>query len=577
MRMSRYLLNTLKEVPREAETLSHQLMLRSCMIKKIAAGIYTYMPIGYRVIRKIETIIREELNREGCIELLMPAVQPAELWQESMRWDFYGKELLRFKDRKGADFCMGPTHEEVITDIVRRELKSYRQLPMNLYQIQTKFRDEIRPRYGLMRGREFIMKDAYSFDVDDTASEKSYWSMYHAYARIFHRCGLKFRAVEADSGAIGGSYTHEFHVLADTGEDTVLSCNHCEYTANIEKAECREPEHVEHGVLRQIEKKETPEKKSVEEVAEFLDVTPDSLIKTMIFSMEDGTAVAVLVRGDHEVNEVKVRNFLGLNALELADEEIIQSATGGPSGFSGPVGLNLQIFADLAVKEMANAVTGANEKDMHWVNVNPGRDFKVSEYGDFRLAEKGERCPRCEEGRYEEFKGIEVGQVFRLGKKYSESMNCTFLDENGKGKPAVMGCYGIGVGRTAAAAIEQNNDENGIVWPVNIAPYDVMLLNLDVQDESVNEAAQNLYENMQNAGLEILYDDRDVRAGFKFKDADLIGLPMQVIVGKRGMKEGLVEVKVRRTQERVKVSPEEISARVGELLKTLKEQEEQRR
>ena len=577
MRMSRYLLNTLKEVPREAEILSHQLMLRSCMIKKIAAGIYTYMPIGYRVIRKIEAIIREELDREGCIELLMPAVQPAEIWQESKRWDFYGKELLRFKDRKGADFCMGPTHEEVITDVVRRELKSYRQLPMNLYQIQTKFRDEIRPRYGLMRGREFIMKDAYSFDVDDTASGKSYQSMYHAYARIFHRCGLKFRAVEADSGAIGGSYTHEFHVLADTGEDTVLSCSHCEYTANIEKAECRKPEHVEHAALLQMEKKDTPGKKSVEEVAEFLGVTPDRLIKTMIFVTQDGTAIAVLVRGDHEVNEVKVRNFLGLSALELADEEMIQSETGGPSGFSGPVGLDLKILGDLAVKELTNAVTGANEKDMHWVNVNPVRDFKVSEYGDFRLAEKGEPCPRCQDGRYEQFKGIEVGQVFRLGKKYSESMSCNFLDESGKEKPAVMGCYGIGVGRTAAAAIEQNNDENGIIWPVNIAPFDVMLLNLDVQDDQVNEAAVEFYTELEKIGLDVLYDDRNVRAGFKFKDADLIGLPIQVIVGKRGLKEDLAEVKVRRTQERVKVSPQEVPAKVGELLKSLKEQEEQRR
>jgi prolyl-tRNA synthetase len=577
MRMSRYLLNTLKEVPREAETLSHQLMLRSCMIKKIAAGIYTYMPIGYRVIRKIEAIIREELNRENCIELLMPAVQPAELWKESMRWDFYGKELLRFKDRKGADFCMGPTHEEIITDVVRRELKSYRQLPLNLYQIQTKFRDEIRPRYGLMRGREFIMKDAYSFDVDDNASEKSYWSMYHAYARIFHRCGLKFRAVEADSGAIGGSFTHEFHVLADTGEDTVLSCSHCEYTANIEKAECRQPDPIEHGSLEKMEKKETPGKKSVEEVAEFLSVKPEKLIKTMIFSTQDGTSVAVLVRGDHEVNEVKVRNFLGLNAMELADEDLIQASTGGPSGYSGPVGLNIRILADAAIKEMENAVTGANEKDMHWVNVNPGRDFVVGEYGDFRLAEKGERCPRCEEGEYEQFKGIEVGQVFRLGEKYSKSMNCSFLDENGKDKPAVMGCYGIGVGRTAAAAIEQNNDENGIVWPVNIAPFDVMLLNLDIQDNSVNEAAERLYDDLRSKGLEVLYDERDVRAGFKFKDADLIGLPIQVIVGKRGLNEGLAEVKVRRTGERVKESPIDVPAKIEALLKSLKEQEEQRR
>ncbi len=577
MRMSRYLLNTLKEVPREAETLSHQLMLRACMIKKVAAGIYTYMPMGYRVIRKIEGIIREELDREGCIELLMPAVQPAELWRESRRWDFYGKELLRFKDRKGADFCMGPTHEEVVTDVVRRELKSYRQLPLNLYQIQTKFRDEIRPRYGLMRGREFIMKDAYSFDVNDAASEKSYWVMYHAYERIFHRCGLKFRAVEADSGAIGGSFTHEFHVLADTGEDTVLSCSHCDYTANIEKAECRLPEPVEKEAALPIEKRETPGKKSVEEVAEFLDVSPDRLIKTMIFTTEDGGAIAVLVRGDHEVNEVKVRNFLRLNVLQLADETSIQTATGGPSGFSGPVGLKVRILADFAVREMQNAVTGANEKDMHWINVNPGRDFNPDEYGDFRMAEKGERCPRCEEGVYERFKGIEVGQVFRLGRKYSESMNCVFLDENGKEQPAVMGCYGIGVGRTAAAAIEQNNDENGIIWPVSIAPFDVMLLNLDVKDDAVNDAAQEIYDSLRRAGLDVLYDDRDVRAGFKFKDADLIGLPVQVVVGKRGLKDGTVELKVRRTGEREKVVPADVPVRAGDLLRHLKEEEEQRR
>lgn len=577
MRMTRYLLNTMKEVPREAETVSHQLMLRACMIKKLAAGIYTYMPLGYRVIRKIESIIREELDREGCIELLMPAVQPAEIWKESQRWDFYGKELLRFKDRKGGDFCMGPTHEEVITDVVRRELKSYRQLPLNLYQIQDKFRDEIRPRYGLMRGREFIMKDAYSFDVDDTASEKSYWSMYHAYARIFQRCGLKFRPVEADSGAIGGNYTHEFHVLADSGEDTVLSCTHCDYTANIEKAECRIQEQNESEEIRDLERVETPEQKSVEDVAVYLKTTPDRLIKTMIFQVDEEHVVAVLVRGDHEVNETKVRNYLTANILEMADDETILKSTGGPSGFSGPVGLKVRMIADYGVKGLRNMVTGGNEKDLHLVNVNPGRDFEINEFADLRMAGESESCARCDDGTYAQFKGIEVGQVFKLGTKYSVSMGCSFLDEDGKDKPAVMGCYGIGVGRTAAAAIEQNHDEYGIVWPVSIAPFDVGLVNLDVKADDVVETSDRLYTELNDAGMDVLFDDRDMRAGFKFKDADLVGLPIQVIVGRRGLEEGVVELKVRRTGERMKVSPAEVISTVESLLAALRQEEEKQR
>lgn len=577
MKMSRYLLNTMKEVPREAETVSHQLMLRACMIKKLAAGIYTYMPFGYRVIRKIENIIREELDREGCIELLMPAVQPSEIWRESQRWDFYGKELLRFKDRKGADFCMGPTHEEVVTDIVRRELKSYRQLPMNLYQIQDKFRDEIRPRYGLMRGREFIMKDAYSFDVDDVASETSYWRMYEAYQRIFHRCGLNFRPVEADSGAIGGNYTHEFHVLADTGEDTVLSCSDCEYTANVEKAECMDENAEDTGEMLELERVQTPGQKSVEDVARFLDVDPVQLIKTMIFQKDGGDPIAVLIRGDHEVNEVKVRNYLGANMLELADDEIIERVTGGPSGYSGPMGLEIPIIADHTVKGLRNVVTGGNERDVHCRNVNMDRDFSVSEYADLRLAGEGDRCPRCEKGSYQQFKGIEVGQVFKLGTKYSESMGCRFLDENGREQPAVMGCYGIGVGRTAAAAIEQNHDEYGIIWPVSIAPFDVSILNLDISDEDVCSVAERIEEQLVEAGVDVLTDDRDVRAGFKFKDADLIGLPVQVIVGKRGLQEGLVEIKTRRTGERQKLEPEKVLDTVNMLLGSLRDEEERQR
>ncbi len=577
MRFSRYFLYTLKENPKEAETVSHRLMLRACMIKKLASGIYSYLPLGYRVIKKIENIIREELDKEGCIELLMPAVQPAELWQESGRWDYYGKELLRFKDRKGGDFCLGPTHEEVITDIVRKELRSYKQLPLNLYQIQSKFRDEIRPRYGLMRGREFIMKDAYSFDVDDKACDESYWKMYNAYTRIFKRCGLKFRAVEADSGAIGGNYTHEFHVLADTGEDTVLSCDNCSYTANIEKAECLKPEPVEVSEEpKPLKKVETPGKKSVDEVSEFLEVKPENLVKTMIFRLEDGSAIAVLVRGDYEVNEVKVKNYLGVAILELADEETILKVTGGPSGFSGPIGLNIPIYADFSILNMRNFVVGANEKDIHYINVNIERDFKVKDFADLRLAQENEICPRCKEGKYQQFKGIEVGQVFKLGTKYSKAMNCTFLDENGKERYAVMGCYGIGVGRTAAAAIEQNHDENGIIWPVNIAPFQVILINLEVKDKEFTEKVDRIYENIENSGFEVLYDDRQLRPGFKFKDADLIGIPVQVIAGKKSMAEGFVEVKIRRTGEKFKVKPDEVVERVKSIIEQLRNEEENR-
>lgn len=576
MRMSRYLLNTLKEVPREAETVSHQLMLRACMIKKLAAGIYNYMPAGYRVIKKIEDIIREELDKVGCIELLMPAVQPAELWEESGRWKHYGKELLRFKDRKGGDFCMGPTHEEVITDVARKEIKSYKQLPLNLYQIQSKFRDEIRPRYGLMRGREFIMKDAYSFDLNDEESAKTYKIMYDAYTRIFKRCGLMFRAVEADSGAIGGSYTHEFHVLADTGEDTVLSCSHCDYTSNIEKTEALKPEiNSETVEQNQLEKVETIDKKSVEEVAKFLNVKESQLIKTMIFTVDEDYQIAVLVRGDFEINPVKVKNYLGVQTFEMATEDEILKATGGPSGFSGPHNLEIPIYADYSVENMINSVTGANELNMHLVNVNLGRDFNVKVFGDFRLALEGETCARCKEGKYQQFKGIEVGQVFRLGTKYSESMNCTFLDEHGKSKPAVMGCYGIGVGRTAAAAIEQNHDEYGIIWPVNIAPYQVMIVSLENKNEEIINKIDNIYNELSN-DFEVLYDDRNLRAGFKFKDADLIGIPVQVIAGKKSFDEGIVEVKIRRTGERVKVKPEELKSKLKEVLNKLKTEEENR-
>ncbi|CAG0989623.1 prolyl-tRNA synthetase [Geobacteraceae bacterium] len=544
MRYSQYFVPTVKETPSDAEVVSHQLMLRAGMIRKLAAGIYNYLPLGLRSIRKVEQIVREEMNRAGAIELLMPSVQPAELWQESKRWEQYGKELLRFKDRKDAEFCLGPTHEEVITDLVRREVKSYRQMPLNLYQVQSKFRDEIRPRFGLMRGREFIMKDAYSFDVSSEAADSSYDKMYQAYRRIFQRCGLRFRAVEADTGSIGGSSSHEFMVLADSGEDAIVSCSACEYAANVEKAEARLFP-AEHAEPRDLEKVETPQKRSVEEVTAFLGIPASSLVKTLLY-VADGEPVAALVRGDHDLNEIKLKNLLGCEELEMAGEDVVERVTGAPVGFAGPVGLKIRIVADLAVQGMKNFVTGGNARDLHFKNVDIGRDFKPARIADIRNVVHGDPCPRCEGGHLEMWRGIEVGHVFKLGTKYSEALRATYLDADGKEQVIFMGCYGIGISRTVAACIEQNHDADGIIFPIPIAPFHCIISAVSTKDAEVLAACEELYRALAAAGVEVLFDDRDERPGSKFKDADLIGIPLRLVVGSKNLAEGKVELKVRK-------------------------------
>ena len=557
MKWSTLFLHTLKEEPREAEVISHKLMLRAAMIKKLASGIYSYLPYGLAALRKVERIVREEMNAAGAQEVLMPAVQPAEVWKESGRWEFYGKELLRFTDRKGGEFAMGPTHEEVITTIVRDEVRSYRDLPLNLYQIQTKFRDEIRPRFGVMRAREFIMKDAYSFDVDDEGAGRSYESMRKAYNRIFERCGLTFKAVEADSGPIGGSYSHEFMVLAATGEDLILSCSSCRYAANLEKAEIAAPAStaLKEAPAGEPEKVHTPQSRTIEEVCGLLEVRPENLIKTLIYATDQGV-LAALVRGDHEVNEAKLRRAAGCETLELADEAVIEKHTRAPRGFAGPVGLSIRTIADYALLDSGPFVAGANEEDYHLKNVWLSRDARVDVIADIRNAREGDPCPRCGKGSLEAIRGIEVGHIFKLGTKYSKAMDAAFLDEDGTQKPIVMGCYGIGVGRVLAAAIEQHADENGIVLPVSLAPFQVLVLPVSVHEEEVLGAASKLYEQLEARGIDVLLDDRDARPGVKFMDADLIGVPYRVTVGARGLKEGIVEIKERAsgTVDKIKVA-----------------------
>jgi prolyl-tRNA synthetase len=564
MRTSQLLLPTLREDPGEAETISHRLMLRAGLIRKVAAGIYTYLPLGLRIIRKVENIVREEMNRAGAQELLMPIASPAELWKETGRWDFYGKELLRFKDRHERDFCLGPTHEEVITDLFRREVRSYRQLPLNFYQIQTKFRDEIRPRFGLMRGREFIMKDAYSFDIDEAGAKVSYQKMYDAYTRIFTRCGLTFRAVEADTGLIGGDVSHEFMVLAETGEATVVYSDQGAYAANVERAEVLPPSETDPALPRAMTSVETPQRRTVEEVTRFLKISPRQLVKTLLYKTET-EIIAVLIRGDHDVNEVKLARLLGVHEVELASPLVVQDVTGAPLGFAGPVGLkrNVRILADYAIKFTRNVVIGANQADAHLVDANWDRDFKVDQFADLRNAQTGDPSPRGT-GTLTLAKGIEVGQVFLLGTKYSKSMNATILDDQGKERLAFMGCYGIGVGRTAAAAIEQNHDDKGIIWPYPIAPFHVHLISLG-QSSAVADATTKLYAALEQAGLEALWDDRDERAGVKFNDADLIGAPFQVIAGDKSLAEGLLEVKIRKTGEKIKAVPAEIPTTIMQL------------
>jgi prolyl-tRNA synthetase len=551
-------LPTVREVPSDAEVASHQLMLRAGLIRKLTSGVYSYLPLGYRVIRKFEQIVRDEMNRAGAQEIFMPTVQPAELWQESGRWTHYGKELLRFRDRNDRECCLGPTHEEVVTDLVRNEIKSYRQLPVNLYQIQTKFRDEIRPRFGVMRCREFGMKDAYSFDTDEEGAEISYRKMFDAYNRIFTRCGLRFRSVEADTGSIGGSFSHEFLVTADSGEDAMVYCANCEYAANLEKAEVPRPDAkaVDEKEFLPLEELHTPDVRTIEEVCAFLNVTPQDVVKTLIFSA-DGKAVAILIRGDEEVNEIKVKNYLGCNELELAMDDMIREATNSPRGFAGAIGIKCRILADYSLMSMKNMVMGANREDYHVKNVNRGRDFKVNDFVDLRAVKEDDVCPRCR-GAICFARGIEVGHVFKLGTKYSKAMGARYLDKNGQEQIIVMGCYGIGIGRTVAACIEQNYDDKGIIWPMALAPYQVIITPVNVKDEALLRTAEDLYRKLSSAGLDVLLDDRDERAGVKFMDADLLGIPLRVTIGPKRLAEGKVEVRFRRSGEVKILSQKEV-------------------
>jgi len=565
MRWSKTLIPTLKEDPADAEVVSHKLLVRAGYIRQISRGIYDYFPLALKVIRKIETIVRQEMDRAGAQELLMPISSPAELWQESGRWEFYGKELLRFKDRHERDFCLGPTHEEIITDLVRRSVRSYRELPFNLYQVQTKFRDEVRPRFGLMRGREFIMKDAYSFHTDVDDCRREYDNMYQTYKRIFSRCGLRFRPVEADTGAIGGSQSHEFQVLAESGEDAIVSCNACEYAANVEKAEIKGKPPAARDISEEspkLEKVATPGKKTVPEVAEFLKLTADKFIKTLVYKTDAGDMIAALVRGDHEINELKLRTVLGCREVALADEAVVAEATGVVPGYLGPIGLQLRIVADLSVHGMRGAVTGANEANAHFIHIDQERDFTPSAFADLRLAVAGDGCPRCESGKLQTHRGIEVGQVFYLGTKYSEKMGATYLDAEGREQPIEMGCYGIGISRMVAAAVEQNYDANGIIWPLAIAPFQVLVLPINYKEEKLRDAAEKLYQDLQRAGVEVMLDDRDERAGVKFKDADLVGIPLRVTIGAKGLDKGFFELRTRRDGKTVDMP-------IGDAVKTI--------
>ena len=548
MRVSKLYAPTLREVPAEAEVVSHQLMLRAGFMRKAAGGIYTYLPLAWRVLKKIERIVREEMDAKGSQELLMPIVQPAEIWQESGRWDVYGAEMFRLQDRHNRCFCLGPTHEEMVTTLIRGDVRSYRQLPLSVYQIQNKYRDERRPRFGLMRGREFIMKDAYSFDRDEAGLDRSYQDMYDAYTNIFTRCGLNFRPVEADSGAIGGSGSHEFMVIADSGEAEIVFCTSCDYAANVEKAELFPLEAEEEAMLTK-EEVVTPDCKTIADVCAYLKLPVDHSVKAVAYNSEKGL-ILCFVRGDHEVNEIKVINTCGVIDLEMATEEQL-AAAGTVGGYMGPVGIDNKkviVVVDATVMKMHNVCCGANKEGFHFINVNPDRDFTPTYVADIRLIQEGDPCPHCG-GEVSKARGIEVGQVFKLFTKYSSALKATYLDENGKEQPMVMGCYGVGVSRTMAAAIEQNYDDNGIIWPIEIAPYHVLVVPVNTKDEASAANAEEISMQLKKVGLETVIDDRNERPGVKFKDADLIGYPLRVVVGPKTLTEGKLEVKIRKTGE----------------------------
>ncbi len=559
MKLSKMLISTLREVPGEAEIASHQLMLRAGMIRKSATGIYTFMPNGVRVLKNVENIVREEMDRAGAQEFLASALIPANLWQESGRWDVMGSEMIRLKDRNGRDFCLGPTHEEVFTDLARNEIKSYKQLPLNLYQIQTKYRDERRPRFGVMRSREFIMKDAYSFDKDNEGLDISYMKMYEAYNKIFTRCDLEFSAVEADSGAMGGSGSAEFMVKSDIGEDEIAFCTGCNYAANTEKATSK-LEDVEKEEEKELNKIATPDVRTIEELVTFFNTSNKKFAKTLIYKA-DGKVVAVMVRGDRSLNETKVSNALGgIMELEMADAETVLKATSAEIGFAGPIGLQVDtLLVDEEVTRMSNFIVGANDTGYHYENVNYERDFDGI-VGDYKLVAEGDMCPKCG-SPINIRRGVEVGHIFKLGTKYSESMGANYLDENGKEKPLVMGCYGIGINRTVAAIIEQHHDENGILWPMAVAPYKVIVMPANVKNEEQMNRAEKIYEELKTRGVDVLLDDRNERVGVKFKDADLIGIPIRVTVGKKVV-EDIVEFKLRKNQDIEEVNIEDVVGRI---------------
>lgn len=543
MKSSELFYPTLREIPSEAEIVSHQLLLRAGFIRRTTAGVYSYLPLGYRVIKKIMKIVREEMDRAGGQEVLMPIIQPRELWEESGRWSVYGDEMFRLTDRHNRHFALGPTHEEIITSLVDGDVHSYRDLPLLLYQIQNKYRDEIRPRFGLMRGREFIMKDLYSFDIDDEGLDLSYRKMYEAYNRIYERLNLKFRVVEADSGAIGGNESHEYMVLAENGESEIVYCEKCNYAANVEKAECILKETNYEEEMLEITKLHTPGQKTIQDIVDHFNIPHEKQIKTLMY-MADDELVAVVLRGDRELNEIKLKNALGCQDLIMAHETSVIEACGAGFGSLGPIGLNVKVYADLEVSKMYNFACGANEDDYHYTNVNLGRDFVPEKIFDLRNAVAGDLCPECNEP-LSLVKGIEVGHIFKLGTKYSEAMNATFLDAEGKEKHFVMGCYGIGISRTMAAAVEQNYDENGIIWPLPIAPYHVIVVPVNIKNEELMNAALLIYNELNEAGIEVILDDRDERAGVKFKDADLIGIPVRITIGPKSWQENKVEVKKR--------------------------------
>lgn len=567
MRISKSFIKTLKETPKEAETASHKLLLRASMIKKLTSGVYTYLPLGYKALKKVENIVREEMDRAGAQEILMPVLQPAELWKESGRWEVMGPLMMKLQDRNKRDFVLGPTHEEVITDLIRNEISSYKSLPLNLYQIQTKFRDEIRPRFGLMRGREFVMKDAYSFHTSQESLDEEFLNMRDAYSRIFSRCGLKFRPVEADSGAIGGSGSQEFHVLAESGEDEIIYCDSCEYAANVETATSKvEPAPVEE--LKAAELIDTPNVSKIDDIVNYLNIPYSKTVKAMMYrDMGTDQVYMVLMRGDYEVNETKLRNVI--NAVDvtlLTDEELVKH--GLIKGFIGPYGIELKdikIIADEEVTKINNHTAGGNRLDTHYINVNYGRDYTADIVADVKTVKPGETCPRCG-GKLHSARGIEVGHIFKLGTKYSQALNATYLDDKGESKVMIMGCYGIGVSRTLASAIEQNNDEFGIIWPSALAPYVVDVIPANIKNEDQVKVAEEIYNALLTDGIDSMIDDRDERPGFKFKDADLIGFPFKVVSGKKAG-EGIVELKIRRTGETLEVSKDEVVAKVRELMK----------